>query len=186
MSMDTCVNGHPKDEFWSVPSKSRPYCRRCKCLELQARRRAQGVQRRFSAEERFERDQAYTGDCIVWTGTLSSTGYGCLSIENVPVLAHRYAYERVYGPIPQGLEIDHLCRNRACVNLAHLEPVTCKVNVNRGSLAHVNRERAANAKTCRNGHPLTEETRLPAHQRLRCLICRREKLRRWRAKKAGR
>ena len=187
MSIDTCVHGHPKEEFWSIPSKSRPYCRMCKGLALESRRRAQGVPRRKTAEERFAESLAYVGDCIVWTGYIAKTGYGFLSVNDKPMGAHRYAYARAHGPVPEGFHIDHLCRNRACVNVAHLEAVTPKVNVNRGILSKVTQHRMMSATVCRNGHLLTEETRLPAHQRRRCLICRRDSLRRWRAKqKEGR
>ncbi len=179
---DTCLRGHPKAQFWSVEVR-RPYCRECKRLDLIARRRAQGVKPRLSTEAIFLDHLAYVGDCIVWTGYLNPAGYGIISINNRPRRAHRYAYERLHGPIAPGLHLDHLCRNRCCVNPGHLEPVTIKVNVNRGISKQVTRERALNSNACRNGHPLTVETRLGGKNR-RCRMCRREHLRRWRAKKA--
>lgn len=59
-------------------------------------------------------------------------GYGRLHVEGSKVWAHRYSYEMLTGPIPDGLVIDHLCRNRACVNPAHMEPVTSRENLRRG------------------------------------------------------
>lgn len=72
-----------------------------------------------------------TETCWVFTGALRN-GYGALGIEGKTIYAHRYAYERLVGPIPAGLVIDHLCRNRACVNPEHLEVVTQQVNCLRG------------------------------------------------------
>lgn len=82
---------------------------------------------------RFDWHTCYTGDCIVWTGALNEHGYGVFGINGRTMLAHRYAYERKRGPIPQGLEPDHICRNPCCVNDGHLEAVTHQVNVQRGN-----------------------------------------------------
>lgn len=91
---------------------------------------------RFTDEERFWRKTCYVGDCIIWTGNLGGAGYGTFGYKqdgvSIHTVAHRFAYELVHGPIPPGLFIDHLCRNRCCVNPAHLEAVTQKVNQNRG------------------------------------------------------
>lgn len=65
--------------------------------------------------------------------------------------AHRVAYEEIMGPVPEGLELDHLCRTRSCVNPSHLEPVTHRENMNRGDVA-------TRRKThCPKGHPYDEE-----------------------------
>lgn len=85
--------------------------------------------------------------CYEWTGSLNKHGYGrfWLGRVNHYVYAHRFSYELFHGRIPAGLEIDHLCRNHACVNPNHLEAVTHLVNMLRGSNA---------IKTCcPNGHP---------------------------------
>jgi hypothetical protein len=83
------------------------------------------------------------GPCWLWTSIKTERGYGYF-IANTSraartpnggqkrVPAHRYAYELVVGPVPEGLELDHLCRNHSCVNPAHLEPVTHQENVRRG------------------------------------------------------
>lgn len=91
--------------------------------------------------------------CWEWRGKIDkSTGYGRFKMGGKSPTAHRLSYEWSVGPIPDGLVIDHLCRNRRCVNPAHLEPVTQQVNVLRGETIV-----AANAaKTeCQNGHPLS-------------------------------
>lgn len=70
--------------------------------------------------------------CWEWTGPLSTAGYGQLFIEGKNRPAHRISYEAHVGPIEDGLHIDHLCRNRKCVNPSHLEPVTPLENIMRG------------------------------------------------------
>lgn len=97
---------------------------------------------RISDEQRFKDkvDQANPSDCWIWQGKDTGTGYGQFYVPDRRVLAHRWSYEHFVGPIPDGLHIDHLCRNRACVNPKHLEPVTAAENVRRAYLA---RERKA-------------------------------------------
>ncbi len=81
-------------------------------------------------EERFWANVDKTTTCWLWTGRLNWRGYGEISVKNKFVKAHRYAYEFLEAPIPEGLEIDHLCRVRNCVNPDHLEAVTHKENCN--------------------------------------------------------
>lgn len=77
--------------------------------------------------------------CIEWTGGRFGTGYGCTRAARPggSRLAHRVAYEAVHGPIPDDLPLDHLCRNRPCVNVEHLEVVTVAENSRRGSRAKI-------------------------------------------------
>lgn len=74
-----------------------------------------------------ERDCGFVGNCWVWLGALSPEGYGRVGTK----YAHRIVYEQHVGPIPPGLQLDHLCRNTRCVNPAHLEPVTRAENLAR-------------------------------------------------------
>lgn len=79
--------------------------------------------------------------CIDHEGGHYANGYGCVRISERASdgsrLAHRVAYEKVHGPIPDGMQIDHLCRNRGCVNVEHLEPVTSAENSRRGARAKI-------------------------------------------------
>jgi hypothetical protein len=75
------------------------------------------------------------GACWLWTGSLDASGYGRLSVKNVPLLAHRLAYEDARGPVPDGLQLDHLCRVHGCCRPSHMEPVTNQENAVRGVVA---------------------------------------------------
>ena len=71
--------------------------------------------------------------CWVWTAAKSSKGYGSIKLDGKVQVAHRVAYETLVGPIPDGLHIDHLCRNRACVNPDHMERVSRSTNSTRAN-----------------------------------------------------
>jgi hypothetical protein len=112
--------------------------------------------------------------CWRWVAALDRHGYGAFRFRGKTARAHRAAYEIVEGPIPDGLELDHLCRTPACVNPAHLEPVTHAENVRRGNGGAFHR-----AKTeCPQGHPYDDEnTRWYRGQRY-CRACLAESHRR--------
>lgn len=97
-----------------------------------------GVYERPSAESRFWASVEKTDDCWNWTGRRggSAGSYGSMSINYRSTYVHRFAYELLVGPIPEGLTIDHLCRNRLCVNPDHLEPVTLQENLRRAEIHH--------------------------------------------------
>ncbi len=120
---------------------------------------------RFDAKWRVD---PATG-CHVWTATTVSSGYGSFYVQRHgrQILAHRFAYERGNGSIPHGLHIDHLCRNKSCVNPAHLEAVTRQENHRRiGWEAHAH---------CKRGHEMTTENVYvrPSGMR-RCRECARQ------------
>lgn len=95
------------------------------------------------------------------------TGYGSFNYGRRPKLAHRLAYEWLVGPIPAGLQIDHLCRNRACVNPHHLEPVTQRENTLRGLRGRL-------ITHCPQGHEYTPENTYRLHGiHRRCRTCHR-------------
>lgn len=96
-------------------------------------------QRRLGLDRYEVRDMGHTTPCWVWLGQIAPvTGYGLTYTGFVPrrkVGAHRAVFEAHRGPIPTGLDLDHLCRVRACVNPEHLEPVTRGENLRRGTQA---------------------------------------------------
>lgn len=83
---------------------------------------------------RIARKVELSPDCWTWTGALTE-GYGRIKWGGRLDMAHRVVYAILVGPVPDGLQLDHLCRNRACVNPAHLEPVTQAVNMQRAAEA---------------------------------------------------
>lgn len=120
--------------------------------------------------DRFWSKVRPAGDCWEWTAA-KLQGYGRFHVRRtVQVAAHRWAYEYMVTEIPEGLELDHLCRNRACVNPWHLEPVTPRENTLRSA-----NPCAANARKthCSNGHEYTEEnTYLRPEGHRMCRTCR--------------
>jgi hypothetical protein len=132
--------------------------------------------------ERFRtKIQSGPGECVSWTGSISSAGYGLFLANGACVLAHRWIYEAAHGPIPNGLVIDHLCRNKFCVNVSHLECVTMAENTRRGTLHDNQRAKAKKQTLCKNNHPLFGENLLITSKGNRsCRICQRTKANEWR------
>ena len=125
--------------------------------------------------DRFWARVEKTAHCWNWSGATSQKGYGRLYLgpPQLMVQAHRFAYERLVGPIPAGLTIDHLCRNRACVKPQHLEPVTSQTNILRGvGLAAVN----ARKTECIRGHPFSGSNLYvrPSNDKRYCLTCAKQ------------
>lgn len=104
-------------------------------------------------------DKYFVGDggCWEWTAQKCWGGYARIRAYGAMRVAHRVLYELLVGPVPTGLDLDHLCRNRGCVNPEHLEPVTRKENVNRGIVAQVNGDRNRALTRCKRGHEFTLE-----------------------------
>ncbi len=121
--------------------------------------------------------------CWLWTGYLNKGGYGGFKLPSRMHLAHRVAYELLREPIPAGLDLDHLCRVRSCVNPWHLEPVDRKENVRRGigvglkgGLA--SQARAALITHCPSMHPYDEaNTFIDTKGWRRCRECNRARAR---------
>jgi hypothetical protein len=110
------------------------------------------------------------GGCWVWVGARSGNGYGAFKHGSRTILAHRLVYEVVVGPIPRGLSLDHLCGNKACVNPAHLEPVTHRENMRR-----------ATSEVCKYGHAFTPRNTYVSNRGSRhCRACDAARHRRYR------
>lgn len=132
---------------------------------------------RLSAEERFWSRVEKTDDCWLWQGAKNAAGYGHIfnrrSGRTVP--AHRFAYELLVDPIPDGLVLDHLCRTPSCVKPAHLEPVTQRENLRRGTgWSGTNAQKTH----CKRGHALKDDNLVVdangARQCRRCNAVRRK------------
>lgn len=109
--------------------------------------------------------------CWLWTGPSRDGRYGTIRCKGVVIPAHRWAYEHFVGPIPPGLEPDHLCRNTFCVNPDHLEIVTPRENVRRSeSPPGIN----ARKTHCIHGHEFTPENTQTWHGKRQCRTCKRE------------
>lgn len=139
-----------------------------------------------SAVDRFTRriDRDPGTGCWNWTGSLTGQGYGRIRVgDKGRVVAHRFSYELYVGSIPDGLQIDHLCRNRRCVNPAHMEPVTSRENTLRGDAPAA---RQARQTRCLRDHALSgKNLRLRPSGKRECRTCARDLQRDRRLTRAG-
>lgn len=141
----------------------------------------------MSLPVRFWNKVSWNGDnCWLWTGAIDTRGYGTYW-KPKHARAHRVSYEALIGPIPAGLDLDHLCRVRSCVNPHHLEPVTRKENMDRSPYRYAGGW--GGTLVCVNGHSVTGDNALKRSDSpgMRCRTCSREKSRRsyWRRKNSA-
>jgi hypothetical protein len=139
------------------------------------------IERWAPAETRFWANvsKGAEGECWLWTGSKAGgTGYGQIYADGRAQLAHRFAYELLVGSIPGGLVIDHVkergCTSRACVNPAHMEPVTHRENILRGNGYSA---RAARVTHCPQGHPYDADNTATVRGWRRCKTCHRDRAR---------
>lgn len=108
-----------------------------------------------TALDRFWSKVRKTSNCWIWEAALNDAGYGLFgSPAGYSKLAHRFAYQALIGPVPGNMPLDHLCRNRRCVNPVHLEPVSLEENKRRGLQYRI---RNGMDDSCINGHKYTPE-----------------------------
>lgn len=147
--------------------------------------RTSGGKRR-NTWDRFWSKVDTTGLCWEWTASRNAKGYGCFRVaDRRNATAHRVAWEMLVGVIPEGMQLDHLCRNRSCVNPDHLEVVDGRTNTLRGNAMSA---RWARRTHCNYGHPFDEEnTRVWGNDGRRCAQCQsdRAKARRARRREAA-
>lgn len=134
----------------------------------------------YTSMQKYWKKVNKTPTCWLWTGTLRG-GYGSITTRGKSFYMHRVIYEELVGKIPQNLQIDHLCRNRACVNPDHLEPVTVQENIRRERLQRPIEKTIGyfhKTKThCKNGHLFDESNTYKRGNTRYCRKCKAVRMR---------
>lgn len=130
------------------------------------------LKRKQRTMEKFHAKYAInpTTGCWEWAASINNQGYGTIRVAYRLQLAHRFAYERFVGPIPDGLVLDHLCKNTKCCNPEHLQVVTQQINILRGDSPA-----ALHARTthCPRGHEYNAENTILRRGKRECRECKR-------------
>ena len=148
------------------------------CIKHYMRLRTRGATELPTDEQRFWSKVVKGYGCWTWQGAIV-TNYGQCGFGGKIQYAHRVSYELLVGPIPPGLQLDHLCKNTRCVNPAHLEAVTALVNNMRSTSPS---SRNAKKLDCLRGHPLSgENLKILSGGRRSCRACERLRAQRYRA-----
>lgn len=130
----------------------------------------------LSASQKFEKFavQGNDDECWEWNGYKNPGGYALIRFSKYNIRAHRYAFETYIGPIPEGLVLDHICRNRGCVNPHHVRPMTRVENMLIGTRSNQNKGKTH----CIRGHEFTPENTIVSNGKRGCRICKIEYSRR--------
>src|SRR6266436_3987369 len=124
--------------------------------------------------EKVEEPFCAHNECWVWKGSKTGSGYGQIWVDGKHVTAHRISHELFIGPIPEGHAVDHLCRNRLCVQPDHLQALDHYANWSQWNLSKTH---------CINGHPYDEQNTYRVRGERQCRICRRGAVRRYQARR---
>lgn len=135
------------------------------------------AEERFAIVSAMEKCVIHENGCCIWSGTISSEGYGRLTWKRREHYAHRFLYHYLVGPIPAGHDLHHECGNRACANPAHLTPLKRRAHIRLGDSPAGQQSRQTH---CLRGHPLVDENLYVTRAgRRQCRLCARIRRQAW-------